>query len=69
MRARPAATAGLALLLATGCSQAGDEGPQPPTADEKRAVAEARAMIPDDELPAATASAAAHPPATENTQR
>lgn len=53
MRAGRAATAAM-LALAAACSPAREDGAPPPTADEKRAVADARAMIPAAELPAAT---------------
>lgn len=50
--------AGLAagiLSLAAACSEADEPAPSV-TIDERRAVAEAREMIPQDEVPAATPS-------------
>lgn len=45
--------AALTLLATTTACSASDEDAAPPvTADERRALAEAREMIPEDELPA-----------------
>jgi hypothetical protein len=38
------------LALAAACSDADDAGPPPTTPDEQRALAEARAMIPPEEI-------------------
>ncbi len=39
------------MALAAACSPPGDAGAPPATPDEKRALAEAEAMIPPGELP------------------
>ncbi|MBL8656613.1 MAG: hypothetical protein JNJ92_04540 [Altererythrobacter sp.] len=50
---RTALLAVLTLLATTTACSASDEDAAPPvTADERRALAEAREMIPGDELPA-----------------
>lgn len=54
MRPGRSALALLFLALATACSSREDGGPSPATADEQRSLAEAEAMIPAEELPAAT---------------
>lgn len=53
MRSGRAAPA-LLLAMAAACSSPEDTGPSPATNDEQRALAEAKAMIPAEELPPAT---------------
>lgn len=48
------AAAVVLLALAASCSGPDQAPAPPPTADEQRALAEARAMIPAEELPALT---------------
>lgn len=60
MRPGRAAPAVLAVLAAA-CSSPEEVGAPPATLDEKRALAEAEAMIPPNELPPATPSASPTP--------
>lgn len=54
MRRGRLAPAVMLLALATACSSREDAGPSPATADEQRALAAAKSMIPAEELPPAT---------------
>lgn len=50
------ALAAILMLTAAACSSAEDAGAPPATPGERRAIEEAKAMIPADELPTETPS-------------
>lgn len=52
------ALAAILALTAAACSSTEDTGAPPATPDERRALEDAKAMIPADELPAETPSPA-----------
>ena len=65
-RLAPALLAAALVELAAACSSPEDAGAPTATAEEQRALAEARAMIPESELPPATATPAVTESATDD---